>query len=63
MAERWGVAKLFPETLSERPPSHGTLTLTPRPKNSTGGFGLAKNVRGSGSSWLPTEMTDEKRHG
>ena len=42
--ERCGVAKLFPETLSERPPSHGTSTFTPRPKNSTGGFGLAKNV-------------------
>ena len=38
--DMWGVAKLFPETVRVRPPSQGTSTFTPRPKNSTGGLGL-----------------------
>ena len=33
-------SEAVPDTLSERPPTQGTSTLTPRPKNSTGGFGL-----------------------
>ncbi len=32
--------KLFPETLTVRPPVQATSTSTPRPKNSTGGRGL-----------------------
>ena len=35
-----GVAKLLPEALIFDPPGQATSTPTPRPKNSTGGFGL-----------------------
>ena len=58
-----GAAKLLPVQRSVPPPSHATSTSTPRAKNSTGGIGLAYQASGSRSSWLPTEMTDEKRHG
>ena len=58
-----GAAKLFPVHRSVPPPGQATSTSTPRAKSSTGGDGFAYQVRGSDSSWLPTEMTEENRHG
>ena len=58
-----GAAKLFPVQRSVPPPGQATSTSTPRAKSSTGGSGFAYQTSGSRSSWLPTEMTDENRHG
>ena len=58
-----GAAKLLPVQRSVPPPSHATSTSTPRAKSSTGGLGFAYQASGSRSSWLPTEITDENRHG
>ena len=58
-----GAAKLLPVHRRVPPPGHATSTSMPRAKSSTGGFGFAYHASGSLSSWLPTEMTEEKRQG